>query len=363
MISPQNSTGEKGPVMPASGADLGLFNQLLQMVDGDWSDSVQGICTHLHEHFEALGILLSVYDKSYNEFIFISYSIDPQLKEILKNHGYTIEADAAFTILKKAYETIEGILENRLFQRNDILRLGSELIGDREKAETLVGQMKINSIAAVPALDTNKKFKCFFHIMTQSELTEKDRQLIDSYRSQLNVALEIVFLVRELYIRATHDGLTRLFNHKQGEILLIREMERVKRNNSPITLVMMDIDHFKSVNDQYGHPAGDEVLQFMGGLLMDRLRKCDIMSRYGGEEFLIALPDTDLKSALEVIRRLKETIARHVFQHNGSCFSITASFGMAQYDPEQHRDSGLLIGAADLKLYEAKQNGRDRIEY
>jgi diguanylate cyclase (GGDEF)-like protein len=169
--------------------------------------------------------------------------------------------------------------------------------------------------------------------------------------------------VRELFIKATHDGLTRLLNHKQGEILLKAEMERVRRNRQPLTVVMMDLDHFKNVNDTYGHRTGDMVLQTVGALLTKGLRKCDIISRFGGEEFLLGLVDTDLEGALEVTRRLKDSIQFHDFSAGDGRFTVTVSMGVIAFDALRHTGVDRIIGDADDKLYHAKNNGRNRIVY
>jgi diguanylate cyclase (GGDEF)-like protein len=364
MNSSINTSDSNNPHGLAEGnADLGLFYQLLQMVDGDWADSIQGICDHIHGNFHSLILTLTILDKTFNEFIYISYSIDPKLEKMMKDSGLSMTRDSMVEMFLNIYNNHKNVLGDNTFDEQYIRKVANTMLNNPERVDKILAELRLKTLTALPALVNNKKFKCFFHILSDRDLSEAEKNQIHDYIPQLNVALEIVFLVRELYLRATHDGLTRLFDHKQGLMLLIREMDRVKRNKQPLTVVMLDLDHFKSVNDTYGHQAGDEVLQYIGGLLTASLRKCDIMSRYGGEEFLVVLPDTPVKIAAEVISRLKDSIQKHVFDYEGKNFSITASFGMALYDSEKHGDCKALVESADGMLYRAKENGRNRIEY
>jgi diguanylate cyclase (GGDEF)-like protein len=345
-------------------ADLGLFNQLLQMIDGDWSDSINGICDHIQTRFNALGVSLNVFDKNYNEFIYFAYSTDRHSESILASNGITIRSEMALDVIKSVYEINKNILEYSEFSGNKILELTRVFSNvDEERVRKVLTELNLKTISIVPLLDANNSFRCSFHIFTSRSITENDRALIEEYTDQLNVALEIIFLVRELYIRATHDSLTKLFNHKQGIILLNRELIRIQRNGSPLSIAMLDLDHFKKINDRYGHHAGDEVLKHVSTLLTEGMRKVDIISRYGGEEFLLVFPDTDLNKSVEVLKRLKESIQSHVFNDSGNTYSITASFGVAQYHAEQHTDAACLIEEADKYLYQAKDEGRNRICY
>jgi len=345
-------------------ADLGLFNQLLQMVDGDWSDSLQGICDHILTRMDALGVVLSVFDKSYDEFIYIVYSIKKEADEILTHNKIKITTKTTLNILKTIYKKNENILEQGILSGDVLHELAKTNFDyDDDRTSIILKDLNLKSVIALPVISDKKDFSCFFHICTDREVNDVEKELFDEYINQLNIATEIIFLVRELYIKATHDGLTKLFNHKQGEILLGNEFERVKRNKQPLSLVMLDIDFFKKVNDKFGHQAGDEVLKYIGNLLSESLRRCDIISRYGGEEFMLVLPDTELKSTFEVIDRLKDTIQNHKFVFSNSEYSVTSSFGLVQFDEKEHKNPGALINDADKKLYEAKNKGRNRIEF
>ena len=158
------------------------------------------------------------------------------------------------------------------------------------------------------------------------------------------------------------DGLTGLLNHAACKDQLNRLIENISCSKGKLTtvsVVMIDIDHFKSVNDTYGHPAGDEVIRHMAWLLRGRLRSQDMIGRYGGEEFLVALPDIDAKKALAIIDRIREAFSRLPHMHANGTLLASFSAGIATY--HKGATSLSLIEAADNALLEAKQLGRNRV--
>jgi diguanylate cyclase (GGDEF)-like protein len=166
--------------------------------------------------------------------------------------------------------------------------------------------------------------------------------------------------LRALMVR---DSLTGLLNHTSYKERLRAEVARAKRQNKKLSVAIIDIDHFKNVNDSYGHPAGDRVIKNLSRLLKQRLRGADVIGRYGGEEFALALPDTPLDRAMIVIDNLRESFAA-IEQHTGSTlFHNTFSAGVAEFSPQQPLlpDSEALIKAADEALYVSKHGGRNRV--
>jgi diguanylate cyclase (GGDEF)-like protein len=157
-----------------------------------------------------------------------------------------------------------------------------------------------------------------------------------------------------------NDSLTGLLNHSSGKNTLDMLLSSVEFEGGFLSVVMMDIDHFKQVNDNYGHPVGDQVIRSLSWLLKQRLRKQDVLCRYGGEEFLVGLPHTDAEQAFALIERIREDFAqiRHPFRD--SYFLSTLSAGIATYPLYQSSDA--LIKAADEALYLAKRSGRNRIQ-
>ena len=155
------------------------------------------------------------------------------------------------------------------------------------------------------------------------------------------------------------DGLTGLLNHTKTNEQLDIAMERARRQDGCLSFAMMDIDNFKEVNDSYGHPAGDRVIMSLARLLQERLRKTDVVGRYGGEEFAVILSDMSGSNAAKVLDAIRLSFSRIKNQADSREFSVTFSCGIATFSG--HGDVALLISAADNALYEAKRGGRNRI--
>lgn len=160
---------------------------------------------------------------------------------------------------------------------------------------------------------------------------------------------------------ATHDGLTGLYNHRAFYTLLEDEVARAQRFNRPASLLLLDIDHFKRVNDTHGHQAGDAVLRGLTELLGREARAIDHVCRYGGEEITVILPETDLEAATHIAERLRAAVEAYQFDVDaGVPLRITASIGVASF-PRHADNPQALVAAADSALYAAKQRGRNRI--
>ena len=187
----------------------------------------------------------------------------------------------------------------------------------------------------------------------------RDQQLLEILANQAAHALENAQLYQRMEEMATTDGLTGLYNHRYFQEALDRELDRAERQKSRLSLALLDIDHFKSFNDTYGHPAGDEVLRILAGVLLKTARKTDIVARYGGEEFVVILPDTDAKRAGEMATRIRNAVRKKAFRIEGKSLRVTVSIGIACY-PDDAVKKGELIDAADKALYHSKEGGRDQ---
>ncbi|PIU84098.1 MAG: hypothetical protein COS68_00520 [Elusimicrobia bacterium CG06_land_8_20_14_3_00_38_11] len=163
----------------------------------------------------------------------------------------------------------------------------------------------------------------------------------------------------QLYELAITDGLTKLFIHRYFQNRLESELIRAKRYNSNISLLMLDIDHFKKVNDAYGHQEGDYVLKKFAKIISDHIRKVDIAARYGGEEFAIILPETGITGAEQVAEHLRYLIEKECFTIDGKSVPITTSIGVSSWDKVVSKEE--FIGQSDRALYQAKHKGRNRI--
>tara|TARA_R110002050_G_scaffold297702_1_gene459569 strand:- start:119 stop:1084 length:966 start_codon:yes stop_codon:yes gene_type:complete len=164
----------------------------------------------------------------------------------------------------------------------------------------------------------------------------------------------------ELAILSQTDGLTNLFNRTHWENCLQAEYKRWARSQHSSSLVMLDIDHFKHVNDTYGHLVGDEVIRHLSALIREHVRETDISGRYGGEEFTILLSDTSLKNAYVFAERLRREVESAVVKYNDIELKYTISLGIAEVDPSI-KNYEAWIECADAALYNSKENGRNKI--
>ena len=172
--------------------------------------------------------------------------------------------------------------------------------------------------------------------------------------------LVIFRLGRQLRHAATHDSLTGLLNRAAMQEQLARETRRASRSRRPFSVIMLDIDHFKRVNDDLGHAAGDHVLEALAGQMSRRLRSTDSASRWGGEEFLVLLPDTDGDMAVSVAEQLRRVVSQSDIRWHQEGIALTISAGVAAWSGPEDSPTGL-VDRADEALYEAKRAGRDRV--
>ncbi len=191
-----------------------------------------------------------------------------------------------------------------------------------------------NVIAWIASIVIYRKFKNEF--INQKTIEEKNKKL------------------KEI---SDEDRLTGIYNRRKLEEILKENYNNSLRYNNKFSIILLDLDHFKNVNDNYGHQIGDKVLQEVSSLLLEKIRKVDYCGRWGGEEFLIILPETDLASAVKLAKRLRSEIGNYEFT---KVQNITSSFGVSTYS--SNKDIKEIINAADEALYKAKDNGRNRVE-
>lgn len=196
----------------------------------------------------------------------------------------------------------------------------------------------------------------------QEAFTDTEKGIAKSISEQVALALSNVKLRNALHDKSIRDPLTGLFNRRFMEETLKREIARSIRTGSPLSLVMLDLDHFKQVNDIHGHTAGDAVLRSTANLLSRCLRASDVACRYGGEEILLILPDCGAEHAVQKAQQLCDSIRSQVVTENGTAISVTGSFGVTS-TCNAHCEASELVAQADTALYQAKADGRDRVVF
>ncbi|HEX7929258.1 MAG TPA: diguanylate cyclase [bacterium] len=191
-------------------------------------------------------------------------------------------------------------------------------------------------------------------------LTETNTRLAEALREIEQKNRALVLLNESLNIQATVDPLTGLYNRREFRNRLQAEWARFKRHKRPISLVMVDIDFFKKVNDSHGHECGDSVLQTLGAILRGQQRRHDIACRYGGEEFIVLLPETLLDAAFLVAEGLRKRVNNHIFRYKELRLNVTVSLGVAGALEQNPANEDEFINMADKALYAAKGTGRNR---
>jgi two-component system cell cycle response regulator len=181
-------------------------------------------------------------------------------------------------------------------------------------------------------------------------------------RARLRAGIRILELQETLRVQAMHDSLTGLWNRAATLDFLRRELNRGKRQGTPVTVVMADIDHFKRINDTHGHLAGDVVLREVAQRLSSSVRGYDVTGRFGGEEFLIVLPGCTIQDAVDKAESLRACINQEPVDTPEGPIPVTLSLGVAVRDGAVKVDPDSLLRAADAALYRAKSGGRDRVE-
>ena len=239
-----------------------------------------------------------------------------------------------------------------------------------------INRAKLNHYIGKPWDEANLRL-LVENLLRQYRLGRENRRLVEDVSAKNKALLE---MNRELEAKisertqelasanerlaqlAVTDGLTGLFNHRHFHDRLTLEIERSLRNGLPLSLLMIDVDHFKRYNDRHGHPAGDEVLRQLSRIMTEGRRVNDFCARYGGEEFSVVLVDTSKQTAVQVAERLREQVAEHRFAYADDqpegCLSV--SIGIATF-PEDTHDAESLVVTADAALYAAKRAGRNRV--
>ncbi|MEW5984950.1 MAG: diguanylate cyclase [Acidobacteriota bacterium] len=194
-----------------------------------------------------------------------------------------------------------------------------------------------------------------------ASLSVSQRRVLAAAGSILAIAIRNSELFREVRENSLRDGLTGCINRRHGLETFSSELRRARRSKLPVAVIMLDIDHFKLINDRFGHQCGDDVLAGVGRRLREILRGSDLKCRYGGEEFLIVLPDTSLEGATRVAENIRREIAELKIIFDNSTIQVTVSLGLTiAHDDEL--ETNQVISRADTALYRAKELGRNRVE-
>ncbi len=254
-------------------------------------------------------------------------------------------------IYKKSIENI--ILQD--FQLSDSRQIS--YINQKFEANELQNEFNLKNLTFYEIAEE----ECYGRVYLLSKASTQDTadDAISFLLQGCAAALSKQLKIEKLKQDATIDSLTGCYNRREMTNQLQRHIASASRHSLPLSILMFDLDHFKNINDTYGHLCGDAVLKSIAHLVKKQLRKGDVLARYGGEEFICILPGTPKAMAVELAERLRKDIEQSRFPFNTQPIEITASFGVTQYKTGQ--DLSEFIDEADGLLYKAKRNGRNRV--
>ncbi len=244
--------------------------------------------------------------------------------------------------------------------KNSLTIPDTELDPDWVKTETTkdvlswIGAPILDGDHVIGFLSLNNHIRNFY--------TEDQAEILSAFASQATIALTHARLHKEIHELAVTDPLTKILNRRGLERWGQYEVDRANRFISPLSAIFFDLDHFKIINDKYGHDAGDDVLKQIVSCCKLVIRKIDIFSRIGGEEFFIILPETSLPIAIQVAERIRETVADSTFRSNSHEMKITLSLGVVELN-EEIDTLPKLMNSADQYMYQSKQTGRNKTSY
>ncbi|PIU67461.1 MAG: hypothetical protein COS84_04590 [Armatimonadetes bacterium CG07_land_8_20_14_0_80_40_9] len=279
---------------------------------------------------------------------------DSQTKELIVRQACGEDTERLKEVKFKLGEGIAGWVA----QRGEPLLLNDAQSDSRFKLFSQQEKNKIRSLLCVPliAQDQTLGVISLADKTSGENFTENDLRFFTTIASQVATAIDNA----RLYELAITDELTNLYIYRYFRQRLDNEIKRSRRYFFPLALIILDIDHFKRVNDTYGHQCGDFVLKELAKIIKEEVREVDISCRYGGEEFTVILPETDLEGASTLAERLRESVEEHSFLFKKQLLKITISLGVAELSPSL---SGIeeLINLADIALYQAKEGGRNKV--
>ncbi|HUV50602.1 MAG TPA: GGDEF domain-containing protein [Anaerolineae bacterium] len=284
------------------------------------------------------------------------------LKEILDYHLF------AFAVQDQDQDRLDVWIDPRIYQAplKQLIYKDFKTIGDleihsiNEQANTTSELLTFHdkNLLSYPLMDD----KCLarMYILPERHMLPYHDEILEIIVKTLGVALKNYLSIKRLKYDVALDSLTGCYNRKEFDRLLGHHIAGSKRYDRDLSIIMFDIDHFKQVNDTYGHPAGDAALKAISKAVLNAIRKEDYLARYGGEEFVVVLPDTKTPKAMELAQRLRTVIENlDIAITREQSIRKTASFGVATLS--ENDDQKSLVNAADVMLYQAKSAGRNRV--
>lgn len=296
------------------------------------------------------------------------FSIDRYLLLLLDENSQELRVRSDFGFGSKNETEARFGLDNELFQ-SSLTSRKPIYVPDMRKAQALLaGKIALRSgaLLCVPLFSETQEPLGLILLARKkpNSFTQTETSLINSIATQVARVLDKILIYEHTRELSITDELTQIFNRRYFNQRFEREMQRAIRYERPLSIIMVDIDYFKTYNDTHGHLYGDVVLQKVAKILGSNLRKADIVARFGGEEFVVLLPEIDKSGAVQVAEKLRMAIESYNFPKAATqpAGRLTISLGVGVY-PDDAVNAEDLLQIADRALYVAKENGRNRVEY
>lgn len=319
----------------------------------------------------------SLYDASKKMLSYVS--LEDTLNGLLELVGTFINFDVAILCLKeeeglkvKAAKGLKDDILGAAIGKDSLISwvtkhkqyLDIKRYSEKKKAHPLISLdykvPHLDRITIFPFLLEGNAIGSFMLGFNKGSLSEYEKNVLEILINQTSVAISNALLFEKVNLMATTDGLTGVYNHRHFQEKLNDALERAKRYNEKLVLMILDIDFFKKVNDNYGHPVGDLVLKNISQCLKSAARKVDFVARYGGEEFAVIMVQTAKEGGIKFAERLRKMIEEKEIIFQGGKLRVTSSIGLACF-PDDAEDKSKLIEKADNALYQAKKEGRNRV--
>lgn len=287
--------------------------------------------------------------KNENILSLYTYGLDSDLpeeesKKIIEKASEIWKEQPHFEKEKFVYPTV-------IPSKNHLLSIDSSLM-----------EIKFDFTISIPIMLRGQVYGViFFSLESFHELSASNSQYFHLISKMSSQALDNAFFHLKTKKMAHQDGLTGLHNHQSFQRLLTENMNKSKKAKSELSLILMDIDNFKKINDTYGHQVGDDVLKEIGKILIDDTRKGDEPARYGGEEFAVVLPSTPIDQGVLVSERIREHVEKASFKDkDNNTFKVTISLGISSFTHAEDKSEKTLINESDQALYKAKHSGKNQ---
>lgn len=256
-------------------------------------------------------------------------------------------------------EVKNSIKNNQIYQSKDLVKLISGFIPDidNNKVANFLKEAKMKSYILVPLLSKHTHFGSLIVFSSRENISNSELNFLGLFAKQIELAITIADLFQAVKEQAITDGMTGLYNRRYFEEYIKKEAIRAMRQNQKFTVIGLDLDHLKQINDTYGHNYGDIAIKTIAEVLKSNARSIDIAARMGGEEFNLILPGVDIEGGCIAAERIRKAIEAVELEKIGH---ITASLGVATY-PDQSDDLEELLELTDQAMYESKRNGRNRV--